>query len=144
MADVAVFEWRHIRFVYPTSWTPEVEESDEGVSVVLQSPGVSFAILGVYPEEEDPADLIDQAVSSLSEEHPGLEREDVFEGEGDWRDAAGAEITFMSIDTVSYAWLRSGRVGGQSLLVFFQTIDPEAETTEAIFAAICRSVAATD
>jgi hypothetical protein len=137
-AEIAVFESPSVRFAYPSNWSCEVEESDEGISVVLQSQGVSFAIVGIYDEDADPEDLVEQAVETLREEHPGLEPEEV--DEGDWEDHAGMEVVFMSLDMVSYCWLQSGRVAGKSLLVLMQSIDPESEQSQAVFRAICKSV----
>lgn len=136
--QIAACEVGSIRFAYPANWTREVEESDEGVSISLQSPAISFALVGVFEPDRDPEFLLEQAVDSLREEHPGLELEEL-DG-GDWDDACGAEAVFMSIDTVSFCWIRSGRVADQSLLVLMQSVEPESDGSFALFEAICRSV----
>lgn len=141
--DLSRFEAGSIRFAFPSNWTREVEESEEGFSVVLQSAGVTFAIVGVYDASEEPEDLVEQALESLREEHPSLETDELEEGV-DWEDSAGVEAVFMSLDTISYGWLQSGRVGERSVLVFMQSIEPEARQSEAVFRAICASVEPVD
>lgn len=129
-----------IRFSHPSNWTREVDRNDDGVTITLQSPGVSFALVAIYPRAEEPGDLIEEAIETLREEHPSLEVEDF--PSDDWEDAAAAEVCFFSLDVVSYCWLRSGRVGDSTLLVLLQSADPEAEQAEALFQAMCRSVSA--
>lgn len=137
-ADVAHFETDALRFCYPSNWTLEVDANDDGVAVTLQSPGVNFGIVGIYAETENPQDLVDQAVDSLRQEHPGLEVEDVFTGE--WPDNAAAEAVFLSLDTLSYCWLRSGRLAGHTVLVMLQSVERESTIAQLVFDAICASV----
>lgn len=136
--EIATFANEVVQFAYPMNWTREVDDSDEGVAVTLQSPGVTFAIVGIYPAELDPEDLVEQAVESLRDEHPSLEVEEVLgklKGEH-----VEMEAIFISLDVVSYCWLRSWRLAETSLLVMVQSIEPEAKMGKAIFQAICRSV----
>lgn len=136
--EIATFANDVVQFAYPVSWTREVDESDDGVAVTLQSPGVTFAIVGIYHAELDPEDLVEQAVESLREEHPSLEVEEVLgKSKGEHVEM---EAIFISLDVVSYCWLRSWRLAEASLLVMVQSIEPEAKTGKAIFNAICRSV----
>jgi hypothetical protein len=130
-----------VRFAYPTGWTREIEEADDGVNVSLQSGGVSFAIVGVYPPDFEPDDLLEQALDSLREEHPTLETEDLDE-RGLTEEGASAEAVFISLDAVVYCWIRCWRVGGSSILVFVQSVEPEAEKTRGVFRAICKSMEA--
>lgn len=138
--DFASQEAGPIRFAYPSNWRSEPADSEDGLCFYLQSPGVTFGIFGVYPEEMEPEDLIEQAVETLREEHPSLEVEETFDAE--WPDSSLLEAVFMSLDTVSYCWLRSWRAEEHTLFVLVQSIDAESKASEAIFQAICRSVTA--
>lgn len=137
-AGSAMFATDTLKFSYPANWTREVEESPDGLGVTLQSPGVSFAILGIYEETEDPQDLVEQAVDSLREEHPSLEVEEIFDEE--FPDATNVESMFISLDTVSYCWIRGWQTCGHTLLVYLQSIERESATSREIFQAICKSV----
>lgn len=139
---IAIYASERVRFAYPANWTSEVDDSEEGKAITLQSQGVSFAVVGIYPDAMEPAELVDQVIESLREEHAGLE---VDEPEEDWHDmpdAIAAEALFISLDMVSYCWVRSWRVAGQTLLVFVQSIEPESKMAQGVFNAICRSFVA--
>lgn len=136
--ETATFSTDSLRFSYPASWSREVEETDDGLGITLQSPGVSFAILGIYEEDHDPDDLVEQAVDSLREEHPGLEVEEIFDE--DFPDGMFVEALFISLDTVSYCWIRGWQAHGHSLLVYLQSVEKEADASRQVFQAICRSI----
>lgn len=137
---LAFFETDALRFAYPGHWQREVEESEDGCAITLQSAGVTFAIFGIYEESEEPEDLVEQVVESLREEHPGLEVDEVREDQPDV-DSHSVEVLFISLDTVSYCWIRGWRAFGHTLLLFMQSIEPESERSHAVFQAICKSVA---
>jgi len=65
-----------LQFLHPGDWTVEVNETEDGPSVSLQSPGASFGIVAAFAVDADPEIVIDQAIESLREEHPGLEIDD--------------------------------------------------------------------
>lgn len=142
--DIATFETDSIRFAYPTNWQAESEANADGVTVTLQSQGISFAIVGVYANEYEPDDLMEQAVESLRNEHPTLEAEEDFDEEDasgeDDTDAVAIEAVFYSLDMLTYCWLRSWRLEGNSVLVMMQCIEPESKIGRAVFQAICRSL----
>lgn len=128
----------HIQFAYPTNWATEMAESDDGVMMSLQSPGVSFAVMSVYPASEDPTDVVDQALASLREEHPALEEEELFDD--NWtEDMQTIESVFLSLDVVVTAWVRAWRLGERVVMVFVQTIEPEEELAKQTFEGLCRS-----
>lgn len=127
----------NLRFSYPSNWSCAPEESEEGVTLSLQSPGVSFALVASYSSELEPDDLIDQALETLREEHPGLEEEETYDPA--WHESSLMEVAFISLDTVSYCWMRSWRVGESTLFVMLQSIEKEAKTARLVFQAICKS-----
>ena len=136
---LAVIELGGVRFIHPPGWTREVEHSEEGLICSLQSTGVSFAIVGVYPVDSDPDDLLEQAIESLRLEHPGLEVDDW--DEADPEDPISTlEAVFLSLDMVSYCWLRANRVGSRTVLILVQSIEPEAERGRLVFRALCQSL----
>lgn len=133
--EVATFRSGAIRFHHPSNWRRDTQEAQEGTSVVLQSQGVTFAIVGIYGSEYLPLDLIDQALDSLRGEHPDLEAEDMpSEGDG-----IGREILFFSLDVLSYCWMRSWTLDRWTAFVLLQTVEPERRWSQPVFEAICRS-----
>ena len=129
---------RTVRF--PADWTAETGRSDEGVHLELASGVVTFALVAVVDFPADPEDLAQQALDSLAAEHPGLEIEDLF-SEGRLSAAVTREATFISLDTVSTAWVRAWSTDSDAVLVFVQTIEPEREMAAAAFDMICASLA---
>ncbi|MBY0586014.1 hypothetical protein K2X85_02495 [bacterium] len=127
-------------FAYPSSWTLETDRSEEGTSVLLQSDGVSFGLVGIYPVDFSPEELTEQVLESVRDEHPGLEIEELSSHERSYRDASAFEGLFMTLDTVAYCWVRSWRVGRRTVVVFIQSIQAEAADGEEVFGKICQSI----
>ena len=141
MADqgITTIELDGVRFIHPPGWAREVEHSEDGLICSLQSSGVTFALVGIYSEDDDPDDLVELALDSLRQEHPSLEVDDWDEAEID-DPVQTLEAVFMSLDTVSYCWLRAWRVGRRTVLVMVQSVEPEAERGRLVFRALCQSM----
>jgi len=128
-----------VRFIHPPGWTREVEQSEDGVLCSMQSTGVTFAIVGIYPNGGDPDDLVEQALDSLRQEHPSLEVDDWDESDPD-DPIQTLEAVFMSLDMVSYCWIRAWNVGERTVLAMVQSIEPESERGRLVFRALCQSM----
>jgi len=128
-----------VRFIHPPGWTREVEHSDDGLICSLQSTGVTFALVGVYPAGVDADELLEQALDSLREEHPSLEAEEWDESDPD-DPIQTLEAVFMSLDMLSYCWLRAWEVGPRTVLAMVQSVEPEAERGRLVFRALCQSM----
>lgn len=128
-----------VNFLPPPGWSREIEHAEEGVICSMQSSGVTFAIVGLYPEIRHPDDVLEQALDALREEHPALEADE-------WEESAPddpyqtIEAVFFSLDTVSYCWIRAWRVGRRTVLAMVQSVEPEAERGRLAFRAICQSM----
>ena len=95
-------------FEHPADWSLETSLAEDGWSAELHSPGVSFGIVGAYGPSAVPEELIAESIDSLQEEHEGLEIEPL--EDPDWHGGgSGVELVFLSLDTVSYCWVRSWR-----------------------------------
>jgi hypothetical protein len=127
-----------VRFVAPPGWSREVEHSEDGVVCSMQSTGVSFALVGIYPSDRDPDDVVEQALDSLRQEHPTLEADEWDEADPD-DPIQTIEAVFFSLDIVSYCWLRAWRVGERTVLAMVQSVEPESERGRLVFRAICQS-----
>jgi hypothetical protein len=127
------------QFRCPDNWEIDDSSSADGVSIAIQSDGVSFGFIGVYSGAEHPVEVIEQVLESLREEHPALEVEDL--GAMNWKDAAAAEAVFFSLDFITYCWIRSGRIANRTVVVYWQTIEPELATSREAFEVLCQSLA---
>lgn len=138
-------DWTAVRLdsllvAHPREWEVQVEQNEEGVSAFLQSPGVSFGVVGNYSRDNDPEDLVEQILDSVREEHPGLELEPMEVDERNFPQGVGVEGMFMTLDTVAYCWVRSWRSADRSVVVFLQCVERESADSEEIFHLICRSI----
>ncbi len=134
-----------VQFKLPAKWEAVLAEDEDGAAAELQSPGVTFGIVGSYDPAIAPETLVDQALTLLGEEHDSLETEKI--KEKTWKaGGVGVEACFMSLDMVSYAWLRSWRVGeaddARTVFVFLQGIEPELDLGRTAFKSICKSLEA--
>ena len=140
--SLSTIELDGVQFIAPPGWTREVEHSEDGILCSMQSTGVTFAIVGIYPKGGDPDDLVEEALDSLRQEHPSLEVDDW--DESDPNDPIQTlEAVFMSLDMVSYCWIRAWEVGERTVLAMVQSIEPEAERGRLVFRALCQSMQST-
>jgi hypothetical protein len=137
--SLSTVEFDGVQFIAPPGWTREVEHSEDGVLCSMQSTGVTFAIVGIYPQGGDPDDLVEEALDSLRQEHPSLEVDDWDESDPD-DPIQTLEAVFMSLDMVSYCWIRAWEVGERTVLTMVQSIEPEAERGRLVFRALCQSM----
>ncbi len=138
MADFASTIIDGIQFSFPIGWQVEHSEDERGRLASLDGPSATFSVVGVYPKEEDPEDVVEQTIESLRDEHPGLELEDAEDEE--WNEHITSEqVCFMSVDTVSYCRIRSWRMAEKTVVVFTQFPEREAKIAIALHQAICAS-----
>lgn len=139
------FHGHGIVLAYPDNWEAEESETDDGWSLLLQSPGSAFVQLigqtrgkGTDAMAACAAALAD-SVEALREDYPELETEPALEtlaGE----QALGEDIRFISFDLTATCWLRAAPLGGQTLLVLCQAADLELEQAEPTMRAIRSSI----
>lgn len=135
--DWAVTLIDDVPVAHPRDWSTDVARSEEGVSVYLQSDAVSFGVVGIYPAEQSPEDVVEQVLESVREEHPGLEVEPLDVDEAEFSDAVGSQAMFMTLDTVGYLWVLSWRARGYSVVVFIQSVERESGDSEEVFHRMC-------
>lgn len=141
---IAKCEVGSLKFLHPSDWVVEANETEDGPSVSLQSPGASFAIVAAFPADADPEIVVDQAMETLREEHPGLEIDD----DADELDpklanephAVVLEAVFFSLDTLSYCWLSSWRLTDATVFVMLQSTDRERAASLGVFRGICQTI----
>lgn len=128
-----------ISFRYPDNWKLEREESADGWTVLLQSPGTAFLTLTCDSSGASTEEIAEAALEALRADYPGLEatpQVDTLAGQM----AIGHDIQFFSLDLTNTCWTRSIYSDAGTVLVLCQTNDLELEEYEPVLRAICASL----
>ena len=128
-----------ISFRYPDNWRLDREESEDGWTVLLQSPGTAFLMLTCDRSGASAEDLAAAALEALQTEYPALEaqaRVETLAGQM----AVGHDMQFFSLDLTNTCWTRSFHSADGVMLILCQTNDLELEQYEPVLRAICASL----
>jgi hypothetical protein len=128
-----------ISFRYPDNWRLAREESEDGWTVLLQSPGTAFMTLTCDHSGATTEEVAGVALEALQADYPNLEAEpqvDTLAGQM----AIGHDIQFISLDLTNSCWTRSIYSEEGTILVLCQTNDLELEEYEPVLRAICASL----
>jgi hypothetical protein len=128
-----------LSFTYPDSWAFERQDSDNGWTVTLQSPGTAFLTLTLDNDYPDVDLMADTVLDALRSEYPQLEADDSAEQiAGTW--AIGHDINFISLDLTNTCWTRSFDTPDGTVLLLCQSSDFEMPQQEPVLRAICSSL----
>lgn len=128
-----------ISFRYPDDWRLDREESEDGWTVLLQSPGTAFLTLTCDQSGASTEEIAAAALEALQEDYPDLEASpqvDTLAGQM----AIGHDIQFFSLDLTNTCWTRCIDSAAGVVLVLCQSNDLELEEYEPILRAICASL----
>jgi hypothetical protein len=128
-----------ICFSVPEGWALQREETAEGWTVTLQSPGTAFALFSLDHSMPETTEVARTALEALQGEYPALEARpaiDMLAGEM----AVGHDIEFFSMDMASTCWTRSLYAGPGTLLVLCQFCDADEEDYESVLRGVCASL----
>ena len=140
---IAEFHDGGISFRYPETWRLEREETDQGWTVSLQSPGTAFMMVCLREDMPSTDHLADAALAALSEDYPELEADECVDSVAG-QPAVGHDIQFFSLDLTNTSWTRSFYTSRGTVLVLCQTNDLEMEKNEPVLRAICASLELVD
>jgi hypothetical protein len=128
-----------VSFRFPDSWRLEREETENGWTATLQSPGTAFLTIAFDGSMPETQAMAEAALEALRSEYPTLEASpqiDTLAGQM----AIGHDIQFFSFDLTNSCWTRSLYADTGTLLVLCQTSDLELEEYEPVLRAICASL----
>jgi hypothetical protein len=128
-----------IAFQYPENWRLDREATDDGWTVLLQSPDTAFLVVSYDPNLPTTEEMAETALEALREDYPELEAEphvDTLAGQM----AVGHDVRFFSLDLTNTCWIRSFYGDAGTVLVMCQSNDLELEQNEPILRAICASM----
>jgi hypothetical protein len=128
-----------VSFRYPDDWQLDREESEDGWTVLLQSPGTAFMTLTCDHTGASTEEIASAALTALQTEYPALEAQpqvDTLAGQM----AVGHEIQFFSLDLTNTCWTRSIHSPSGVLLVLCQANDLELDEYEPVLRGICASL----
>lgn len=128
-----------ISFDYPDDWRLDREESADGWTILLQSPGTAFLTLTCDQSGASIEEVADAALDTLKSDYPTLDVQpkiDTLAGQM----AVGHDIEFFSLDLTNTCWTRSIYSPDGVVLVLCQTSDLELEQYEPVLRAICASL----
>jgi hypothetical protein len=128
-----------ISFRYPESWRLEREESENGWTVSLQSPGTAFLVLSFDSSMPTTEEMAETTLEALRSEYPDLEADPRIESLAG-RMAIGHDIDFFSLDMTNTCWTRSLYTETGTVLLLCQTSDLDQASYEPVLRAICASL----
>jgi hypothetical protein len=135
----AEFNEGGIRLQYPENWTLTKEPTEEGWTVMIQSPETAFLLLTLREDSPEPELLVDTALAALREDYKELEADsavDTLAGQP----AIGHDIRFFSLDLTNTCWTRSIETAQGTLLLMCQFNDLESEIHQDVLRAMCASL----
>jgi hypothetical protein len=133
------YEYDGISFRYPEDWQLDREESEDGWTVLLQSPGTAFMTLSCDHTGASTEEVVAATLTALQAEYPALEARpqvDTLAGQM----AVGHEIQFFSLDLTNTCWTRSIDSQAGALLVLCQANDLELDEYEPVLRGICATL----
>jgi len=137
------FERNGISFLYPSNWHVDVEDGDDGWTVMLQSPKTAFVLVSLRPDAENAAQVADEALAALREEYPGLEVQNAIDTLADLP-ALGHDIDFLTLDTAISCQTRCIETAAGPLLLLLQSSDLDRAESEPVLYAIRESLEVSD
>jgi hypothetical protein len=132
-----------LSLAYPENWLREHEDTADGWTVTLQSPGTAFALLSLRTDFPSTANLADSALKALRESYEGIEtepRRDTLAG----RPAQGHDIRFFALDLTNTVQTRCFACPAGTVLLLLQATDHEWERLDPVFRAIRASLQVAD
>jgi hypothetical protein len=132
-----------LQFMYPETWQVERQDTEEGWTVAVQSPGTAFLLISSYDERPAVKDVLNTTLNTLRQDYTELDALPATEKIAQHQ-AEGFDVDFFSLDTVNSCAIRSFRTRASTYLILSQSSGLEDEMTSAVLQAIRVSLRITD
>lgn len=124
-----------IELIYPENWLYQNEPCDQGQEIVsFESPSGSFAIFARYPNDVDPAALLDEVSESFAKEYDEVETEDLDIEIGE--DSYGIDIRFFYLDLMIHVRAIAFEAGEFVYMLKSQVVDGVSEHDSQVLEAL--------
>lgn len=120
------YEGDGLKFQYPSTWTLENEENENGWGITIQSPGTAFILIVCDQGMPDSEELADATLQALKNDYPGLEFDPVIE-DLCGQPSVGHNIQFFSLDLGNSCKTRCVYSQEGTILILSQVSDLEIE-----------------
>lgn len=138
--EPGVYRGLNLQFRYPENWTLSEDSEDGQVhAVTVESPDHSFFAINRYPNHQDGAKLLSEAVAAMASEYENLEQE---EGEITiaGSDFASHTVRFYYLDLLIACQFVAIPDQRDYLLLQFQAEDRDFDRLHLVFQAMAHSV----
>jgi hypothetical protein len=133
------FDDGSLRFMYPENWRLERQESEEGWTISIQSPGAAFLLISRYDERPDVKDVLDTTLKTLREDYTELEARPATERIAEHA-SRGFDVDFFSLDMVNSCTIRCFRTRACTYLILSQSSGLDDEMTASVLRAMVLSL----
>jgi hypothetical protein len=135
----AEFHEGGIRLQYPENWTLAKEPTEDGWTLMIQSPETAFLLLTLREDNPGPEVLVETALAALREDYQELEADSAVDSLAG-QPAIGHDIRFFSLDLTNTCWTRSIETVQGTILLMCQFNDLESEINQEVLRAMCASL----
>lgn len=114
------YDHHGVKFLYPDNWQLDRQETEEGWTLAVQSPGTAFLLISCYQDRPETKAVLEITLTALRQEYSDLEAEPTRERIANHQ-AEGFDIDFLSLDTVNTCAIRSFRTRSCTYLILSQS-----------------------
>ncbi len=140
---IATFDRSGIAFQYPSNWTLDVQEDDDGWTATVESADTAFVIVGLRPGAESTAAVVEEVLAALREEYKEIDVVDAIESLAG-EPALGHDIDFLTLDTTVHCQTRCLQAPAGPVLVMYQVSEYDRDRNEDVLRAILASLVIDD
>lgn len=136
---MAIFEDYEMVFEYPDNWELSIDGDASERTVTVESPDSAFLVFTIFNELISPLAIVRQAEEAFADVYADSDVE-TFDGEILSFRTDGTVVDFSSLDLIGHARFQAFTTHRRTFFVMSQRSDLDAETADAVFAAIVASL----
>lgn len=137
----AQYQQHGLAFQYPAHWTIAEELRDEELTVFVQSEGTSYWSVTLMPSCPDPEHVLDSVLDTYRQEYKEVDTYRVLDPAFSTPTLA-VDLDFVYVDLVSTAAVRVFASERHTVLVVYQGLDDELESTRPLLEQITKTFGA--